>query len=140
MLTELFPHCLSISVGQMSPDNGLAHVSREVGIEDTKHEGLFSLKKLSFFRFTAWSIGGIQEVLATMNRLLLKPSKYLLSFREGYAAIPLLIPFSKPINSIAACQYPVGLDEHMGPERTGSGPMRFGRCWIKSVLNMVEVC
>ena len=43
MLTELFPYCLSISVGQMSSDNGLPHVSLEVGIEDTKHEGLFSL-------------------------------------------------------------------------------------------------
>ena len=43
MLTELFPYCLSISVDQMPPDNGLPHVSLEVGIEDTKHEGLFSL-------------------------------------------------------------------------------------------------
>ena len=60
MLTELFPYCLSISVGLMSPDNGLPHVSLEVSIEDTKHEGLFSLKKLLLFRFTAWSIVGIQ--------------------------------------------------------------------------------
>ena len=45
MLTELFPYCLSISVGQMSPDNGLAHVSLEVGIEDTKHEGLTEFRQ-----------------------------------------------------------------------------------------------
>ena len=42
----------------MPPDNGLPHVSLEVGVEDTKHEGLFSLKKLLFFRFTTWSVGG----------------------------------------------------------------------------------
>ena len=66
-----------------------------------------------------------------MNRLLLKPSKYLSSFSEGYADISLLIPFLKPISSIAAGEYPVGLDEDMGPEMTGSGPMGFGRCWIK---------
>ena len=33
-----------------------------------------------------------------------------------------LIPFLKPISSIAAGEYPVGLDEDMGPEGTGSGP------------------
>ena len=59
--------------------------------------------------------------LATMKRLLLKPSKYLLSLREGYAALSLLIPFLKPISSIAAGEYPVGLVEDMGPEGTGSG-------------------
>ena len=64
MLTELFPYCLSISGGQIPSDNGLAHVSLEVGIEDTKHEGLFSLKKLFFFRFTTWSIVGIQDLTA----------------------------------------------------------------------------
>ena len=133
MLTELFPYCLSISVGQMSPDNGLPHVSLEVSIEDTKHEGLFSLKKL----FSSGALPGVllgsrtslhSWVLATMNRLLLKPSKYLSSFREGYAALSLLIPFLKPISSMAAGEYPVGLDEDMGPERTGSGQMGFGRC------------
>ena len=67
MLTELFSYCLSISVGQMSPDNGLPHVSLEVGIEDTKHEGLFSLEKLFFFRFTPWSIFGIQDLTAFMG-------------------------------------------------------------------------
>ena len=61
-------------------------------------------------------------VLATMKRLLLKASKYLSSLREGYAAISLLIPFLKPISSIAAGEYPVGLDEGMGPDGTGSGP------------------
>ena len=61
MLTELFPYSLSISVSQMPPDNGLPHVSLEVGIENTKHEGLFSLKKFLFFRFTTWSIVGIQD-------------------------------------------------------------------------------
>ena len=66
-----------------------------------------------------------------MNRLLLKPSKYLSSFREEYAAISLLIPFLKPISSRAAGEYPVGLDEGMGPERTGSGPLEFGKFWIK---------
>ena len=44
MLTELFPYSLSICRSQMPPDNGLPHVSLEVGIEDTKHEGLLSLK------------------------------------------------------------------------------------------------
>ena len=67
MLTELFLYSLSISVGQMSPDNGLPHISLEVGIEDTKHEGLFSLKKFLFFRFTAWSLVGIQDVTAFMG-------------------------------------------------------------------------
>ena len=67
MLTELFPHCLSISVGQMSPDNGLPHVSLEVGIEDTKHEGLFSLRNLFCFRFTTWSIVGIQDLTTFMG-------------------------------------------------------------------------
>ena len=56
MLTELFPYCLSISVGQISPDNGLPHVSLEVGIEDTEHEGLFSLKKLFFLEYS-WDPG-----------------------------------------------------------------------------------
>ena len=54
-----------------------------------------------------------------MKRFLLKPSKYLSSLSEGYAAISLLIPFLKPISSIAAAEYPVGLDEDMGPEGTG---------------------
>ena len=64
MNTELFPFCLSISVGQMSSDNGLPHVSLKVGIEDTKHEGLFSLKQLLFLRFTAWIIVGVQDLIA----------------------------------------------------------------------------
>ena len=34
----------------------------------------------------------------------------------------------KPISSIAAGEYPVGLDEGMGPEGTGSGPLGLGRC------------
>ena len=75
-----------------------------------------------------------------MNRLLLKPSKYLSSFKEGYAVIYLLIPFLKLINSIAVAEYGVGLDEEMGPEVTGSGPMGFGKFWTKNVLNMVAVC
>ena len=108
----------------MPPDNGVPHVSLKVGIEDTKHEGLFGLKKLYFFRFTTWSIFGIQDLttfmgLGTMNRLLLKPSKYLSFFREGYAAISLLIPFLKLISLIAAGEYPLGLDEDMDPEMTG---------------------
>ena len=64
MVTELFPYGLSISVGLMAPDNGLPHVSLEVGIEDTKYEGLFSFKKLFCFRFTTWSIDGIQDHIA----------------------------------------------------------------------------
>ena len=74
-----------------------------------------------------------------MNRLLLKPSKYLSSLREGYAAISLLIPFLKPISSIAAGEYPVDLDEDMGPEGTGSGNLDAqripGKCWI----NITEI-
>ena len=57
-----------------------------------------------------------------MRRLLLKPSKYLSSLRKGYAAISLLVHFLKRISSIAAGEYPVGLDEGMGPEGTGSDP------------------
>ena len=58
-----------------------------------------------------------------MKRLLLKPTKYLSSLTEGYAVLSLLIPFLKSISSIAAGEYPVGLDEKdMGPEGTGSGP------------------
>ena len=64
MFTELFPYSLRISRSQMSPGNGLPHVSLEVGIENTKHEGLFSLKKLFFFRFTTWSTVGIHDLTA----------------------------------------------------------------------------
>ena len=49
-------------------------------------------------------------------------------FEGGYAAISLLIAFLKPISSIAAAEYPVGLDEGMGPEGTGSGPLGLRRC------------
>ena len=55
MLTELFPYCLSISIGQMPPDNVIPHVSLEIGIEDTKHEGLFSLKS----SFSSGSLPGV---------------------------------------------------------------------------------
>ena len=48
-------------------------------------------------------------------------------FEGRYAAISLLIPFLKPISSIAAGEYPVGLDEDMGPEGTGSGPLGLGK-------------
>ena len=86
MFTEL-------SLGsQMSPDNGLTHVSLKVSIKDPTHKSLFGFKELLLFRFTTWGIGGYNTSLhlrdlATLNRLLLKPSKYLTSFREGYAAI-----------------------------------------------------
>ena len=128
MLTKLFPYCLSINVGQVSSDNGLPHVSLKVSIEDTKHEGLFGLKKLLFLRCTTSSIVGVQDLIALMGLGNYKSSKYLSSLREGYAAISLLIPFLKPISSIAAGEYPVGLDEGMGPEGTGSGPLGLGRC------------
>ena len=120
----------------MASDNGLPHVSLKVSIKDTKHEGLFGLKKalVPQVHYLEYSWGSGPHcthgswVLATMSRLLLKPSKYLSSLREGYAAISLLIPFLKPISSIAAGEYPVGLDEGMGPEGTGSGPLGLGRC------------
>ena len=32
------------------------------------------------------------------------------------------------IRSMAAGKYPVGLDDGMGPEGTGSGPLGLGRC------------
>ena len=48
--------------------------------------------------------------LGTVNKLLLKLSKYLSSFSEGHAAISLLLPILKPISSIAAVEQPVGLD------------------------------
>ena len=41
---------------------------------------------------------------------------------------------------MAAGEYPVGLDEGMDPEGTGSCPLGLGRFWIKYVLNIVEVC
>ena len=62
-----------------------------------------------------------------MKRLLLKPSKYLSSLREGYAAISQIIPFLKPMSSIATGEYCVGLDEDMGPEGTGSGQLGLGK-------------
>ena len=58
-----------------------------------------------------------------MNKLLLKPSNHLSSLREGYAAISLYILFLYPMSSFAAdVEYPVGLEEDMGPEGTGAGP------------------
>ena len=42
--------------------------------------------------------------------------------------LSLLIPFLKPISSVAAGEYPIGLDEGMGPEETGSGPLGLSRC------------
>ena len=81
-----------------------------------------------------------------MNRLILKPSKYLSSFREGYAAISLLIPFLKPIRSIAAGEYAVGLDEDMGPEMTveaqwdlvSFGP-KMSSTWLRYVGSILQV-
>ena len=49
-------------------------------------------------------------------------------FEGRYAAISLLIPVLKPISSMTAGEYPVGLDEDMGPEGTGSDPLGLGRC------------
>ena len=65
--------------------------------------------------------------LRTYEKRLLRPSKYLSSSREDYAAISLLIPFLKPNSCIAAVEYPVGLDEDMDPEGTGSGPLGLGK-------------
>ena len=45
MFIELFPYYLSISVGQVSSDNSLPHVSLKVSIEDTEHEGFVWLQK-----------------------------------------------------------------------------------------------
>ena len=59
----IFPYCLSISVGQLSSDNGLPHVSLKVSIEDTEHEGLLGFKKLLFLSFTTWIIGGSKASL-----------------------------------------------------------------------------
>ena len=67
MLTKFFPYSLSISGSQMLPDNGLPHISLEVGVEDTKHEGLFSLKKFLFFRFITWSVVGVQDITAFVS-------------------------------------------------------------------------
>ena len=107
----------------MSPDNGFPHVSLKVSIKDTEHKSLFGFKKLLFLRFTTWSKVGVQDLIAIMGlgnyeKHLLKPSGYLSSLREGYAAIYLLLLFLKPISSMAAGEYPVGLDEGMGPEGT----------------------
>ena len=98
-----------------------------VSIKDTKHKILFGFKELLLLRFTIWSIGGVKTPLhswdlATMKMFLMRRSKYLSYLREGYAVTFLLIPFLKPISSIAAAEYSVGLDEAMGPEGTGSGP------------------
>ena len=67
MLTKLFPYSLGISGGQMHPDNGLPHISLEIGIEDTKHEGLLNLKKFLFYRFTTWSAVGFQDITAFVS-------------------------------------------------------------------------
>ena len=93
----------------------------KVSIEDTEHEGLFGFKKLLFLKFTTWIIDWIQDLsalvgLGNYEYASLKPSKYLSSLREGYAALSLLIPFLKPISSITAGEYQVGLDEGMGQE------------------------
>ena len=48
--------------------------------------------------------------------------------------------FLKLISSRAAGEYAAGLDEDIGPEKIGSGPMGFGKFWTKNVLNMFEVC
>ena len=52
----------------------------------------------------------VMSCLASMNRLLLKLSKYLSSFSEGYAAISLLIPFVQ----FAATKLTKGSDNHGG--------------------------
>ena len=67
MFTELFPYCLSISVGQVSSDNGPPHVSLKVSIEDTEHEGLFGFRMLLFLRCTTWSIDVFQYLIALMG-------------------------------------------------------------------------
>ena len=59
MLTELALDSLGISGVQVSSDNGFTHVSVNISIEDTDHEGLFSLKELLFLRFTDWSLCGV---------------------------------------------------------------------------------
>ena len=42
---------------------------------------------------------------------------------------------------MAAGEYPVGLDEDMGPERTGSGPMGFGsNRKISMIFPLVSCC
>ena len=110
-------------------------------MKDTEHKSLFGLKKLLFLRFPTWSIGGVRDLIeschfTTMKRFLLKPSMYLSSLREGYAANSLLIPFLKPISSIAAGEYPVGLDEDMGPEETGSGPLGLCRSSLGSMSEL----
>ena len=134
MFTELFPFCLSISVGLMSSDNGLPHLSLKVSIEDTKHKGLFGFKKLLFFSLTTWSIVGVHDIIALMGlgnykKAPLEAIK--VSFiLEGRVCsyLSLLIPFLKPIRSTAAGEYPAGLDGGRGPEGTGSGPIGLGRC------------
>ena len=81
-----------------------------------------------------------------MNRLLLKSSKYLSSFREGYAVISHLIPIWKLINSIAAGEYAAGLVEDMGPEVTGEvqwdlvgfGP-KMSSSWLRYVDSILQV-
>ena len=118
---------MSISVSQVSSDNGLPHVSLKVGIKDTEHKSLFGFKMLLFLRFTTWSVGGFQDLIALVGlgnyeKASFEAMKDLFIFEEGYAAISLLIPFLKPISSIAAGEYLVGLDEDMDPEGTGSGP------------------
>ena len=67
MFTELIPDCLSISVDQVSSDNGLPHVSLKVSIADTEHESLFGLKKLFFLSFTTWIIVGFHDLFALMG-------------------------------------------------------------------------
>ena len=58
---------LSISVGQVSSDNGLSHVSLKVSIKDTKHKGSFGFKEFLLLRFTTLSIDGVQDLIALMG-------------------------------------------------------------------------
>ena len=120
MFTQLFPNLLSISLGQVSSDNGLPHVSLKVSIKGTKHEGLFGFKKFLFLRFPTWSIGGVQDLIAL---------KGLGNYeKDSLEAIKIPFIFEGRVcsyfsfNTLFDGEYPVGLDEDMGPEGTCSGP------------------
>ena len=83
--------------------------------------------------FSTWSIGGVQDLIALMGlgnyeKASLEGIKVSFIFEGRVCSYVSLNTPLKPISSIAAAEYPVGLDEEMGPQGTGSGPMGLSRC------------
>ena len=83
---------------------------------------------LLFFRFTTWSIFGVQDLIALMGlgnyeQAPLEATKVPFIFEGRVCSYLSLSTLFETISSIAGGEYPVGLDEGMGPEGTGSHPL-----------------